>query len=144
MLIRHHRLLVADDSDCAKRALAFLVTHEGLAGPDDELLVLNIQPAMSHDVAQAVGSEVVKGFHGDEAHKVLDPIKVFLDRHPLRHRCEWHVGTPADEIVAAAKREKSRMIVMGTHGHGLVGSVFLGSVAQRVVAGCEVPVLLVK
>jgi nucleotide-binding universal stress UspA family protein len=41
-------------------------------------------------------------------------------------------------------REKSHLIVMGTHGYGAVGRLVLGSVSQRVVADCEVPVLLVK
>jgi hypothetical protein len=36
------------------------------------------------------------------------------------------------------------MIVMGTHGHGLLGRALMGSVAQRVVTDCSVPVLLVK
>lgn len=44
----------------------------------------------------------------------------------------------------AAHREKAHLIVMGTHGHGLLGRVLMGSVAQRVVADCDVPVLLVK
>ncbi len=137
-------LFAADGSDCTKKALAFLVTHEGLTGPDDELLVLNIQPAMPPRVLHMVGTGVIKDFHCDEANKVLDPIKLFLDRHPLRYRCEWRVGVAGTEIVEAALREKSQMIVMGTHGHGLVGRMWLGSVAQRVMVDCDVPVLLIK
>jgi nucleotide-binding universal stress UspA family protein len=36
------------------------------------------------------------------------------------------------------------MVVMGTHGHGLLGTAVMGSVAQRVVVDSDVPVLLVK
>jgi nucleotide-binding universal stress UspA family protein len=36
------------------------------------------------------------------------------------------------------------MIVMGTHGHGLLGRAMMGSVAQRVVTDSPVPVLLVR
>ena len=35
-------------------------------------------------------------------------------------------------------------IVLGTHGRGAVGSLLLGSVAQRVVHQAKVPVLLVR
>ena len=48
------------------------------------------------------------------------------------------------EIVRAAKREKCQLVVMGTHGHGLLGRALMGSVAQTVVTDSEVPVLLVK
>ena len=36
------------------------------------------------------------------------------------------------------------MVVMGTHGHGLLGRALMGSIAQRVITDCDVPVLLVK
>ena len=44
----------------------------------------------------------------------------------------------------SACTKKAHMIVMGTHGHGLLGRALMGSVAQRVVADCDVPVLLVE
>ena len=36
------------------------------------------------------------------------------------------------------------MIVMGAHGHGLLSRMFMGSVAQKVLAESEIPTLLVK
>ena len=137
-------VLAADGSACTKKALAFLVTHESLAGADDELLVLNVQPPLPPSVALMVRSDVADSPHRDEADKVLDPIKLFLDRHPIRYRCEWVVGSPAAEIVETIRREKAHLIVMGTHGHGLLGRALMGSVAQGVLADCDVPVLLVK
>ena len=70
--------------------------------------------------------------------------KAFLARHTVPYRCISAVGSISDEIIGAAKAEKAHMIVMGTHGYGLVGRFFMGSIAQRVVADCDVPVLLVK
>lgn len=54
------------------------------------------------------------------------------------------VGEPAAEIVRVADERGVDQIVMGTHGRGPVGSLFLGSVAQRVVHLSKLPVLLVK
>jgi nucleotide-binding universal stress UspA family protein len=53
-------------------------------------------------------------------------------------------GVIANEIVRIAKELKVDQIAMGTRGMGAVGSVVLGSVAQRVIHQSPVPVLLVK
>lgn len=53
-------------------------------------------------------------------------------------------GHAADEIVRVAADRGVDQIVMGTHGLGALRSLFLGSVAQRVVHLAAVPVLLVK
>jgi nucleotide-binding universal stress UspA family protein len=53
-------------------------------------------------------------------------------------------GTPAAEIVRVAAERGVDQIVMGTHGRGAVGGLFLGSIAQRVVHLASMPVLLVK
>ncbi len=137
-------LLAADGSKFTKKALAFLVTHESLVGPEDELVVLNVQPAFPHRVKAMVGAATVNAYYLDEARKVLDPIERFLKRHPLQFRTSWVVGPPAVEVVRVAQREKAHLIVMGTHGHGLLGRAIMGSVAQRVVTDSEIPVLLVK
>jgi len=84
------------------------------------------------------------GYHEEEAQRVLRPIEKFLKRHDIAFTLRWTVGTPGQEIVRAAKKEKAHMIVMGTHGHGLLGRALLGSVAQNVLTQCDVPVLLVK
>ncbi len=137
-------LFAADGSAYTKKALAFLVTHEGLAGPDDELVVLNVQAAVPARVKRMLGGADVAAYHREEADKVLNPIKRFLDRHRVPYRCEWLVGSAAVEIVRACEREHVHMVVMGTHGHGILGRALMGSVAQRVTADCDVPVLLVK
>ena len=137
-------LLAADGSSFTKKALAFLVTHPGLAGPEDELVVVHVQPRMPGGVKSMVGAAAVNDYHRDEAQKVLAPIDRFLKRHDLPFRTAWTVGLPAAEIVSAAARERADMIVMGTRGHGVLGRALMGSVAQSVVAECDVPVLLVK
>ena len=137
-------LFAADGSKFTKKALAFLATHETLMGPDAELIVLNVQPAVSPRVKTLLGAATVRAWHQEEAEKVLQPIERFLKRHGVQYRASWVAGTPATQIVQAAKREKVHMLVLGTHGHGLFGSALLGSVAQRVVADVDVPVLLVQ
>lgn len=137
-------LLAADGSKFTKKALAFLVTHENLAGPNDELVVLHVQPPVPPRVKTMVGATAVYDYYRDEAEKVLEPIRKFLKRcHTVLNRTSWVVGSPPVEIVRAAQQKKAYLIAMG-HGHGLIGRALMGSVAQRVVTECDVPVLLVK
>ena len=137
-------LLAADGSKFTKKALAFLVTHEGLCGPNDELFVVNVQPTVPPRVKTMVGAAAVNDYYKDEARKVLDPIERFLKTHKLQFRTSWKVGSAPAELLAAAKKEKAELIVMGTHGHGIIGRALMGSVAQRVVTDSTVPILLVK
>ena len=137
-------VFAADGSKYTKKALAFLVTHESMAGPEDEIFVLNVQGTIPSRVKRMLGSAEVLAYQREEADKVLDPIKRFLDRHAVKHRSAWVVGNPAQEIVRATQREGVHLLVMGTHGHGLLGRALMGSVAQRVIADCDIPVLLVK
>jgi nucleotide-binding universal stress UspA family protein len=137
-------LLAADGSSFTKKALAFLVTHEEIAAAEGEIVVINVQPAVPPRVKTMVGAPAVHEYHRDEAEKVLRPIEKFLARHHVKYTLRWAVGTPGTEIVKAAKKDKVQLIVMGTHGHGIIGRALLGSVAQNVLTQCEVPVLLVK
>ena len=49
---------------------------------------------------------------------------------------------PALAIIKAAKSEHCDMICMGSHGHGSIGQMLLGSVAAKVLSLCDTPVLV--
>jgi nucleotide-binding universal stress UspA family protein len=50
---------------------------------------------------------------------------------------------PADEIIRQAKARESTLIVIGTRGRSKAASILLGSVASRVLAEAEIPVLAI-
>ena len=52
-------------------------------------------------------------------------------------------GMPAATIVKTAETMDADLVVMGNHGHGMLDTLFLGSVADKVVHNCSKPVLLV-
>lgn len=137
-------LFAADGSGHTKKALAFLVTHPELVGVDGQVTVVHVQPAMPPRVTAMIGTAAIHGYHQDEAAKVLDPIAQFMQRHEIGFATKWVVGSPAAEIIRAAQQDKAHLIVMGTHGHGLIGRALMGSVAQNVLVESDLPVLLVK
>jgi nucleotide-binding universal stress UspA family protein len=57
---------------------------------------------------------------------------------------EVRSGSPAAEIVRYATERSIDLIVMGTHGRGLVAHAVMGSVAEKVVRTAPCPVLTVR
>jgi len=53
------------------------------------------------------------------------------------------VGTPVDQVLSYISDHQIDLVVLGTHGRGMVGHLLLGSVAERVVRRSPVPVLTV-
>jgi nucleotide-binding universal stress UspA family protein len=53
------------------------------------------------------------------------------------------VGSPATEIVRYAGEHAADVIVLGSHGHGVVKRYMLGSVAERVIRQADCSVLVV-
>ena len=137
-------LLAADGSKFTKKALTFLVASNSLATADDELIVFHVQDPVSPHIKNKLGSAEVEAYQLGQAEKVLKPIKTFLDKQAVSYRCVWVVGSAASEIIRVSKKERVQMIVMGAHGHGMLVRALMGSVAQRVMADCDIPVLMVK
>jgi universal stress protein A len=53
-------------------------------------------------------------------------------------------GPPFQRILEYAREHQTDLIVMGTHGRGMVKHTLLGSVAERVVRKASCPVLTVR
>jgi nucleotide-binding universal stress UspA family protein len=55
----------------------------------------------------------------------------------------WY-GPPAEAIVEAARHRHADLIVMSSHGRSGLGRLVLGSVAETVLRGTRVPILLIR
>lgn len=137
-------LLSVDGSEYSKKMLAYLSTHEGLFSTANEYVVFTAQPALPPRARAAVGKEVVEQYYAEESEKVLSPVTQFLLRHGIDAKSEWKVGPAGAAIALAATDGKFDLVVMGSHGHGAVMNMVMGSVATQVMAHCTVPVLMVR
>ena len=72
------------------------------------------------------------------------PLRTFLDRPGMQVAFLSKTGHVADTIAATATEGGFDLLMMGSHGHGTLGNLVMGSVATKVVAHCKVPVLLVR
>jgi nucleotide-binding universal stress UspA family protein len=80
----------------------------------------------------------------DAGHQGLANLIAAEKLEPRHPRAEVRIGSPATEIVAAAKDLHADLICIGTHGRGGLARVILGSVAEMVVRQAPCPVLTVR
>ena len=137
-------LLAVDGSEYTKKMLAYLTTHSDLFTAGNTYTIFTAQPALPPRARAAVGKEIVEKYHSEEAEKILSPVAKFLLRHGIDAKSAWKVGPAGESIAKLAQSGKFDLVIMGSHGHGALGNLVMGSVATQVLAHCEVPVLLVR
>jgi nucleotide-binding universal stress UspA family protein len=57
---------------------------------------------------------------------------------------EVTIGTPAKAIVELAQAQQASLIVMMSHGRGWFKRAIMGSVADEILRGSTVPVLIIR
>ena len=137
-------LLAVDGSPYSKKMLAYLSTHESFLNDKNDFTVFTAQPDLPPRARAAVGKDIVKTYYAEESEKVLAPVSKFLLRHGIDAKSQWKVGPAGATIAKFATEGQFDLVVMGSHGHGAVVSMVMGSVANQVLARCKVPLLLVR
>lgn len=137
-------LLAVDGSPYSKKMLAYLSTHDEIFGPGHEYSLIHVQAALPARARAAVGAEAVHAYYAEESAKVTGAVLKFLQRHGITAKVITKVGGAGELIAKTASAGKFDLLVMGSHGHGALASLVMGSVATRVLADCKVPVLLVR
>jgi nucleotide-binding universal stress UspA family protein len=73
----------------------------------------------------------------------LDRLQEELNRSGTPAIAHEREGTVVEEILRTAREISANLIVMGTHGHGSVYNLLVGSVTEGILKSAERPVLLV-
>jgi nucleotide-binding universal stress UspA family protein len=74
----------------------------------------------------------------------LQHLEASAERHGIRLQSSLLEGRPFEQIIQAAHEEKVDLIVLGSHGRSGLARLLMGSVAERVTATVNCPVLVVK
>jgi nucleotide-binding universal stress UspA family protein len=137
-------LIAVDGSSHTRQMLAYLAAHDEWLGGHQEYVVLNVAVPVPARAASALGREAVDAYYEDESEKIFKPIRTFLKKQGLNAQFISKVGSPAEVISKTAKSGKFDLVMLGSRGHGALVSALLGSVLTKVLAHCEVPVLVVR
>ena len=137
-------LVPVDGSPYTKRALAYLAAHEEWLGPQHRYTLLHAIPQVPPRAAAVIDKATLKQYYDDEAEKVFKPIRTFFVKQNLDAEYLSKVGHAAEVIAAVGEKGDYDLVLMGSHGHGSLGNLVLGSVANKVLAHTKLPVLLIR
>ena len=167
--IKIKKILFATDlSEPARQSLAYAVSLSNLYGAGITIVhVLEESQGMEAAVAYHVGAEAwarIKRKQEDSARSAIigkqrsvdpgmkDALKQFYETVSENEENQSFVlddvvvgrGTPVDVIIEAAQAKGCDLIVMGSHGHGGLAGMLMGSTAKKVLQQSKIPVLIVR
>jgi nucleotide-binding universal stress UspA family protein len=142
-MIKLQRILVPTDfSDSARHALAYGFSFA--AEYRAELILLHVVETVPMGYASELFpvpmGEVFQQMTGYARTELSRLMAEALERG-VRARELVAQGKPSAEIVRVAREETVDMIVLGTHGRGMLDKALFGSTTERVVRKAPCPVL---
>ena len=144
---RIRRVLYATEfSGASRRAFKTAVTLARSTGAT--LTILNVLtpvlPAVPQQFIDAVVLDQLEKqtqrWTARELHKLADKARAA----GITAKTGLRSGDPVDQIIRTARRERTDLIVVGTHGRHGLPKLFVGSVAERIVATAPCPVVTVR
>ncbi len=137
-------LVAVDGSPYTKKMLAYLAAHDEWLGPHHQYTVVHAVPVVPSRAAAVMERETLRAYYQDTADKVFKPIRTFFSKQGLNAQFVAKTGNAAEVIAEAARKGDYDLLVLGSHGHGTLTNLVMGSVATKVLANCGTPALLVR
>jgi nucleotide-binding universal stress UspA family protein len=137
-------LVAVDGSPYTKRVLAYLAAHDEWLGDRHAYTLLHAVAAVPPRAAGVLEKSLLAAYYDEGAQKVFKPLRSFFARQGLQASFVAKVGAPAEVIADTARKGRYDLVILGSHGHGAMGNLVLGSVATKVLAGCSTPALIIR
>jgi nucleotide-binding universal stress UspA family protein len=137
-------LAAVDGSPYTRRMLAYLAAHDDWMGPQHEYTMLTVVSQVPPRAAAVLDKATLKAYYDDSAEKTFKPLRTFAAKQGLKASFVMKVGHAAETIAEVAKKGGYDLIVLGSHGHGTLSNLVMGSVATKVLANCTTPALLIR
>ena len=151
-------LYATDLSDNARYAFGYAISLADLYDAKITIIhiVENLTPFATALVEDIVGSEKMDTLRKEKESKIIESIRQRLEdfcQQAIREvpNCPRVVdktivesGQPVDAIIRHAEDLDVDLIVMGSHGQGMLADVTMGSTSRRVLRRCSRPVLVIR
>ncbi|MBU1361644.1 MAG: universal stress protein [Gammaproteobacteria bacterium] len=137
-------LLSVDGSEYTQRIMGCMQRYPEFWHAKHAYTVFHVALPVPHRAAAFAGADIVRGFYADDVEVATQPMRSFMTEQKFEATYASRIGHPADEIATFAENGKFDLVVMGSHGHGGLTSVVMGSVVAKVLARCTVPLLIVR
>lgn len=139
-------LLAIDGSPSSAKACELVATTAWPADSTIRVLAVAV-PAEDLLDSYLAPAGVAIGASADDAHELQATLDEAVERLKGQGRLIERAlirGRPASEIVSAAGEFGADLIVLGSHGHGTLERLLLGSVSAEVVDHAPCPVLIAR
>jgi nucleotide-binding universal stress UspA family protein len=137
-------LVAADGSKYTKRMLGYLAAHDEWLGTHHRYTVLTVVGPLPERVTGVLDKKIVQSHYADEAERIFKPIRAFFAKQGINAEFVSKVGAAGEVIANKGREGKYDLLIMGSHGHSALAKLVLGSVVSRVLASCDVPLLIVR
>jgi nucleotide-binding universal stress UspA family protein len=137
-------LLAVDGSPISMRAVKEAVKLIRQLSEPAELVLFYADTPLPQAAAVKLGADAVKLYHEENGDYATKAARAALNRAKVPYARVLAVGEPAESIVKHAQKGRFDLIVMGSHGRGALQGLLLGSVARKVMALGDTPVLVVR
>jgi len=151
-------LYTTDMSENARYAFEYAVSFGNRYGAGITLLhvIEDMSPYRDSLMMNILGEEKWKSLMEANKEKILHDLKDRLGKFcdtvsAQTPACSFitdeivvKIGNPVELILEQAEKMNCDLVVMGTHGHGILGDAMIGSVSRGVVRHCKRPVLVVR
>lgn len=137
-------LIAVDGSESSSRAVRTFLKLRHLFDPEPRIILAHAVMPISARVAVGLKLGPRHRYYASLARTAMKEALTLLRRHRLQSDEMVLFGEPGRSVANLATRGRFDLVIMGAHGRGAAKALVLGSVAQRVLAGCAVPALVVR
>jgi nucleotide-binding universal stress UspA family protein len=141
-----HILVPLDGSELAEAALTDALALARLSLAEVTLLkvVLPIEGVIEIGTHDAIYVDEIWQINKKQALEYLESVRDRISNEPFKVHVAVEMGPAAETIIDYARKHPVDLIVMATHGHSGLKRWVYGSVADKVLRGSHLSVLLVR